>query len=82
MEMEKEGRNGGRKEATDSQQSLGPEAFFIDKETEVRDQRSDQDNTASPGLRRGGRQGVRSDPTSRLGPLGERKGKWRELYLI
>ena len=50
MEMEKEGRNGGGKEAMDSQESLGPEAFIIDKETEVRGQRSDQDHTASPGL--------------------------------
>lgn len=72
--MEKEGRNGGRKEAMDSQQSLGPEAFFIDKETEVRDQRSDQDNTASPGLRRGGRQGVRSDRLLVWALLGRGKG--------
>lgn len=61
LEMEKEGRNGGGREAgvdmaMDSQRPLGPEAFFTGGETEAKGQRLDEDHTESPG---GGQDGPR-----------------------
>lgn len=45
--MEREGENGGEKEAgahMDSQRPLGPEAFFTDGETEAKGQRLDTES--------------------------------------
>lgn len=52
--MEKEGGIGGGRETgidmvMDTQIPLGAEVFFTNGETEAKSQRSDQDQTASPG---------------------------------